>query len=470
MCGSLLYAREDQIGKTIPCPDCHSENEVKTPKPQDLKRPYDGPTLDDAEDFALSETFERPKFEALELPPREEPEDDDGFSIKPLPVTPTQAVSSSASDSKPRADTGMVELFSSHGGALPPTNAPATRPPPPRTPPPSSPVASSATTTPQPFSTEQLGNQFKAGVAALFPPASEPASPPGKPRIRKHADSYGDELWSGATDSSRPAFERSPFLVGIVEFLFYPGTMPRWLALVALASIPTAVLQMTSGAVESTGTLFSGSALGLLFLASIVGVPWLAIFGAHAMSIVSDTARGCDAIEHWPLGGFVPRGNPLFLPIAFFAGMLPGLLVFAIYYLTRESPTIRGPIILLVSAMLFMPLVWLPMLLEKSPLAPFQSQTFWQSFRFSGDGWFTFYFAALILALVASGGMAMWGLSAPILAPLSAVLLVTPLLLYLRLLGRMLWYIDPDMAPPPPPPKAAPPPLPDTVDPTQIRR
>jgi hypothetical protein len=57
-----------------------------------------------------------------------------------------------------------------------------------------------------------------------------------------------------------------------------------------------------------------------------------------------------------------------------------------------------------------------------------------------------------------------------IVAPLAAVVVVTPLFLYLRLLGRMLWFIDPAMAPPPPPEKPAPPPLPETVDPTQVRQ
>lgn len=75
-----------------------------------------------------------------------------------------------------------------------------------------------------------------------------------------------------------------------------------------------------------------------------------------------------------------------------------------------------------------------------------------------------------MLALLAAAGVALWG-SSPVLAPLSAALLVTPLFLYLRLLGRMLWYIDPDMAPPPPPSTKPPPaPLPETVDPTQVRR
>lgn len=455
LCGSLLYARLDQVGTTIKCHDCHAANEVKPPRPQDMQTASDGPRLDDAEEFALSPTFERPKFESLEVPRPDEDTVDEG-NIRPLAVTPTQT----ATPAKPGADAGMVELFSLHGTQPPATPAPRS-PVPPATPRPADafppPKTAAPAQAPPPPRTAP-------NVANLFPAASqEPA------RVRKHEDTYGDELWNKPTDTSRPAFERSPFVVGIVEFLFHPGTLVRWLTLVALASIPTAVLQMVSGAVENTGSLFSGSALLLLFFAAVLGIPWLAVFGAHAMSIVRDTARGRDLIEDWPLGGFLPRGNPIFLPISAALAMVPGGLVFIVYYLSREDASIRGPMMLLVSSLFFMPLLWLPMLLEKSPLGPLQSQSFWQSFRYSGNGWILFYFETFLLALVAAGGMSHWSSPSPVLAPLSAVALITPLFLYFRLLGRLLWYIDPDMAPPPPPQAAAPPPLPDTVDPTQYR-
>lgn len=449
-CGSLLYAKLDQVGSTLKCHDCHSENIVKPPRQEDLQKADDGPTLDDAEDFALSPTFERPKFAAIEIPRPPADADENEFSNKPPPVKSTQSTNSPAV--KTGVDAAMVELFSLHDA---PTTGSATTTSPanaaPFKPPPTSP--------PSP---------------ALHPPSALPpigSTPSKPPRIRMHAESYGDELWSAPTDTSRPAFERGPFVVGIVEFLFYPGTLVRWLTLVALASLPIAVLEMTSATVGEFGSLFSGSAVTLLFFAAVLGIPWLAVFGAHAMAIVADTGSGRDAIEEWPLGGFIPRGNLLYLPISFVAGMLPGLLVFALYYLSREAASIRGPLMLLVSAMLFTPLAWLPMLLEKSLQGPFHSQTFWQSFRFSGDGWFVFYFEVLLLCLIAAGGMSLWSYGSVILAPLSALLLVTPLILYFRLVGRMLWYIDPNMAPPlPEATKAAPAPLPETVDPSQLRR
>ncbi len=451
------------MGTTIKCHDCHAPNEVKPPRPKDMQKASDGPTLDDAEDFALSPTFERPKFEMLEISRPADDVDEDEFAPKPTSHAPRPAETSAA---KPGADAGMVELFSLHGappGKPVASSSPLARPAASIPAAPTSPVPSASQ-----FNPPALGGKISSGVASLFPPVG--SAPVGPARIRKHADSYGDELWDAPTDTSRPAFERGPFVVGIVEFLFYPGTMVRWLSLIALASVPIAVLEMTSANVGEFGSLFSLSSFSLLLFAALMGLPWLVVFGAHAMSIVADTGRGRDAVEDWPLGGFIPRGNPLYLPISVAMGTLPGLLVFILYYLSREEASIRGPLMLLVSAMLFTPLVWLPMLLEKSLQGPLYSQTFWQSFRYSGNGWIVFYFEVLLLCLFAAGGMSLWSYGSVILAPLSAFVLITPLFLYLRLLGRLLWYIDPDMAPPPPPPQAGPAPLPETVDPSQLRR
>jgi DNA-directed RNA polymerase subunit RPC12/RpoP len=56
LCGSRLYARPDQIGHEITCPDCHFKVLVKAPKPR--KAPTVVP--DDEADFKLSEVVERP--------------------------------------------------------------------------------------------------------------------------------------------------------------------------------------------------------------------------------------------------------------------------------------------------------------------------------------------------------------------------------------------------------------------------
>ena len=397
-----MYAREEQIGGTINCHDCHSPNEVKAPKEKDWQKASAGPSLDDAEEFALSPTFERPKYEPIEKP--KPPEDDgDEFAIKPLPVSPTQAA---------------------HPAAATATNAPPATVPPP--------------------------SQFSPQ------PAVRPA-PSAPPPVRTNADSYGDELWGNPGDNGRPPFERSPFMVGIIEFLLYPSTLPRWLALTALAAIPIAAVTLSTSA-------------GGMSFAILLGLGWCAVFGAHALAIVGDTARGRDAIESWPLTGdppnLLPPGEPMFLGVAAAAAVFPGLA----YFMVLRGDSTWGFMLMLVSLLLLLPLTWLPMLLEKSLQGPLQSQSFWQSFRQSGSGWIVFTVETLLLSFVAAGGVSLFGYPSAIIAPLSAVLIVTPLFLYLRLLGRLLWYIDPAMAPPPPPSKPGPAPLPETMDPTQVRQ
>lgn len=441
LCGSLLYARVDQIGGKIKCPDCHAENEVKQPRPQSVDS-SDKPSLAGVEDFRLSDPGDRPKFSSIERPPRDEDDDDHEFQLKPLPVTPTETI---AKPTRPSADDGMVDVFGSHGGApvqvpgspRPPTNAP---PPAIPTKPPSIPSASSILPAPQP------------------PPR----------RYRKREESYGDELWSDGGDKAHlPRYKQSPFLVGVVEFLVYPGTISRWLMLTGLAIVPIAFIELaaasaTEWSLFTTGSVFWGS------LAALSGLVWSVVFGAHVIAIVDDTADGLDAVENWPLVGEFPRSNPLYLPVALVPVAFAALLISL--FMVGASWLALGPIAILVSGMLLLPLAWLPMLLEKSFTAPVQSQLFWQSFRDSGDGWFTFGFETLMLGMVAALGVSMWNLGSVILSPLSAALLVTSLLVYVRLLGRLLWYINPEMIPPPPPPKPGPPPLPETVDPTQLHR
>lgn len=402
LCGSLLYARVSQIGGKIQCPDCHAENEVREPKPASIDS-SDKPSLDDVEEFRLSEPVERPQFSPIERLPI----GDDEIPLAPIPVAPTE---------RP-----LPTPTSPAGAATPPTT---------------SPLAGSA--------------------------------PPPR-RYRKREESYGDELWDDTGPYAHlPPHQRSPFLAGIVEFLIYPGTIGRWLALTALAMVPIAFIELAAASASREELFTSGSILWGCF-AFITGLTWAVLFSAHMIAIVDDTGNGLDVIENWPLVGQFPRSNPLYLAAAMapvtFASLLLSLLLVAGSWIDL------GPIAMLVIGKLLLPLAWLPMLLEKSFAAPVQSRVFWESFRDSGDGWFVFAFETLMLGLPAAIGVSLWNHGSLILTPLSAALIVTSLFVYTRILGRLLWYINPEMIPPPPPPpQSGPPPLPDTVDPLQLHR
>lgn len=480
LCGSLLHARPDQIGKTINCHDCHSVNEVRAPI--DRVNSADRPTLVGAQDFQMSDPGQRPKFASLEQrrPGDEEEEEEEDFRVAPDPEPPPLPAGTMAGGPPPAPDDGLIDVFALHGSS--------SAPPPVSSPPPSQ------SGSPAPYIPGNFKPDFRLGPNAepvpgrppsvsssasssspvtSAPPKYDPATGtyvpvipagPKGPRVRRHEESYGDELWSGTTDPDRPAYMRSPFMVGVVEFLFYPGTIGRWLCLTALALIPISMIELSIG----TGGGFAGVASGTL--AVITGVAWAVIFAVHLQSIVRDTGRGCDAIEKWPIVGIFPRGNPLYLAGSLAIAAAPGLMLWILYYVSSEGFSVRGFMILLTSIMFFLPPLWLPILMHKSVVGAHQSPAFLESFRHSGDGWIVFGMQTLLLAFIAGIGISIWSFGSPIAAPFSAVLIVTPLLLYARLLGRMLWYIDPAMTPPPRPPKMAPVPLPETVDPSQIRR
>jgi hypothetical protein len=501
-----LHARHDQVGKTMQCHDCHSVNEIRPPVSRTDSA--DRPTLTDTYEFRMSDPGDRPKYSSLEQqrPGQEEDDEEEEFRVAPDPVsdqppsppssaqpmTTGAASQASAASQSGLTDDGLVDIFSSSGHSVPVAPSPAL-PAGGNQPPPAPPSAGPAPYVPGQFKPKyRLGPQGDPlpGSSAPPPPPTygEPKPPPidlrqpprynpktgayesifpeerKKSRVRKHADSYGDELWSPARDASRPRFHSSPFMVGIVEFLFYPTTTGRWLGLTALAIVPIAFLAMSIG----TGVNMAGVASG--FLATVTGIVWLAMFGVHLQSIVEETGRGADSIEKWPLGGIFPRSNPLYLPICAALAAVPGFVGWILFYVSSEGASVRGYMILLVSIMFCLPPLWLPILVHRSPFGAHQSPAFLESFRYSGDGWIVFSIFTLLLAFIACIGIALWEVGNAFVAPFSAALLVTPLILYARLLGRLLWYIDPDMAPPPLPPKTAPTPLPDTVDPTQLHR
>jgi hypothetical protein len=448
----LLYARVDQIGSTIMCPDCHSQNEVRAPKKKSADS-SDKPSLDGVQDLQMSDPGERPKFSPLERPPRdeEEEEEEEEFRLKPLPVTPSEPAGGGKAGKS--VDDGLVDVFGLHGGA--PVNVPG--PPKPAT---ASPPVTTTTAAASP------SVNFPPPGTSPVAAAATPAAPPR--RYRKREESYGDELWSeDGANAHLPRYQRSPFLVGVVEFLLYPGTISRWLMLTVLAIVPIALTELAASNAQPENLLNTGSILWG-FLAAVFGLVWSIVFGLHVVAIVDDTGRGLDAVENWPLVGEFPRSNPLYLPAAAVLVGFSSLLLSL--FLVGSSWITLGPIAILFTGMLLLPVAWLPMLLDRSFAAPFQSRPFWQSFRDSGDGWFVFGIESLMLGFPAAIGLSLATYGAWFLAPLSAALLVSSLLIYVRLLGRLYWYINPEMIPAPPPPKAGPPPLPDTVDPTQLHR
>lgn len=96
LCGTRLYAKLECVGRTMRCPDCHSQFEVKAPR----QLPSATPAAPEPEqhDFRMSELFERPKYQPLarDAVPREELDAIDRERMR-------SAVAPSAEGTKPAA-------------------------------------------------------------------------------------------------------------------------------------------------------------------------------------------------------------------------------------------------------------------------------------------------------------------------------------------------------------------------------
>ena len=255
---------------------------------------------------------------------------------------------------------------------------------------------------------------------------------------------YDDGFLSDSADRNRPdAWKKAPFLLRIVEFLFYMSTLPRWIMYsIGLA----AVLNLGYAAVASARGGLSEQVLAI-FLSGIFAVTtgfFLTSFAAVLLAIVNDTANGMDEVESWPDWNiFDWIVNSVYFPAAAFVAGLPGAVVAAAILSVAMDPLVAGftavgPVVL--SLAVLFPLVLFSMLAEGSITAPYSPQLV-RSFHTVSEGWMLFYLYSFALGIFGGCFAGLAAFSNPLLNCLGAVLVVTAILIYCRLLGRLMWYV-----------------------------
>lgn len=116
LCGSRYYAKEDQLGQSLPCPDCHTPNVVAEAPPKTAK-PHKKPLveLSDDDDFKLSEPVETPQYQALTrdaLQFERALRSSQGLETKPLdvPAAPVKHEPAVSAKSQATGEDELVEL------------------------------------------------------------------------------------------------------------------------------------------------------------------------------------------------------------------------------------------------------------------------------------------------------------------------------------------------------------------------
>jgi hypothetical protein len=384
VCGTRMHALRTDIGQTIRCPDCHTENSIKAPAI--VARPK-GPSLDDAPEYKMSDPVERPAYRPL-VAPR-------GEYAELAEFDPAQRPAGWA---RPQAAGTVV---------APPADD---------------------------------GEEFQLAAIA------EPPRPKVEIPILPPADAdsrYDDGLIAGIDRRAPDAWKKAPFLLKIVEFMFYGSTLPRWI----FYSLGLAVvLNLAFGAAANVnGGPFSQFLAVMLCIAFVIlGSMYFTSLAAMLLAIVSDTANGEDEVDSWPDWNFFDWiGSAIFFPAAAFLAGLPGALVSIGLIAVSMDPmvaVVAAVVPIALSLFVLFPPVLFSMLAEGTILAPL-SPHLRRSFQIASEGWLLFYLCSGALGIFGGAVAALAMLSHPVLNSIGAVGTITSLLLYCRLLGRLMWYV-----------------------------
>jgi hypothetical protein len=415
-----MYAPLDRAGQEIKCPDCYSRNTVPTPAGKAVEKKPSGPTLEGAEDFGMSEVVDRPKYRPL-IAPRGEYEV--LSALDPADVEHRLTVPGEQS-ARPRHEEPA-------GSAHPPS--PRKR------------------VVVEPVD-EEPGPQ--EDDIALEPPVerSEEARDPRtilpQPDLEPEDPMYdgryeGGPLGDGVDPKSPDAWKRAPLVIGILGFLFQPPTLLR-LIFFGLGLVAVSMGGRWGFALARAGGENQGYALMVLIATIPFGATWLISFAAAIQGVIEATANGDDAVSSWPdfdvFGWF---GAARFILAATVVAGLPGTLAGgATLAASMGDPMmaafgVAAPPVL--SWMVLFPMVLYSMLAEDSMLAVYSTDAI-RTLKAAADGWVFFYMYSIVLLIVAAFAAAMMVGGNTIVAIAGAMGLVALLILYARLLGRLMWY------------------------------
>jgi len=403
-----MHAKESQIGESLRCPDCYTQVEVKAPKvsPPPAKKK----TLDEMEEFQLSDPGERPTYKPMvetrgdyaelqlldtKAPPRKEP------------LAPGTSPPSPVRDDT--VDPMMNETMFPGPMAAPSAPHPATA------------VAHAeddlddqevVLSTP----VERIETKTEIKVPNIPPP----------PREERKEPTWNDDEWGFIADPrAAGSWKKSPFYVGILTIFTDPHVLLRAAAYSIGLTVVLSFLGNATILADSGENLWA--VITFVFFAVTAALVSIS-FSPVLLAIATDTANGDDKVQSWPDWSVTEWiFSALYIPIAAGLAVLPGGIMASMF-------------------LAIFPVLFASMLTESS-LFYLISGAVIRSFRSHGDGWISLYVLSFFLFLFASvgagvveGGIQLGGSGLVFLCAPAAVLFVFLLILYFRLLGRLMWY------------------------------
>ena len=424
-----MYAKESQIGATLRCPDCFTDVEVKAPKvgPPPAKKK----TLDELEEFQLSDPGERPTYKPMvetrgeyaelhlldtKSPPRREPT--------------AQGTGEVVSSSSPTVDPMMREVrFPAPLEASSPVHSPTA-------------VAhgddnldDQEVVLSAPVERIELKTEIK--VPNIPPPPMEERKEPG----------WNDDDWGFISDPRiKGSWKKSPFYIGIFGIFTDLHVLLR---VVAYSIGLTVVITLLANAMILADPLRDQRVAAVVTFSffAIAGSLVFISFSPCLLAIATDTANGEDKVQSWPDWSVTEWiFSALYIPVAGALAALPGVIMASMFLAVGEGAQWFAPFPPLVTFLAIFPILFSSMLTESS-IVYLISGTVLKSFRSHGDGWISFYVISFFLflfaavgALIVEGGIQLEGTGLVFSCATAAVMFVFLLMLYFRLLGRLMWY------------------------------
>ncbi len=238
-----------------------------------------------------------------------------------------------------------------------------------------------------------------------------------------------------AVESSKS--EEASFFRGVFTFPFYRSSMAYWVALsVGLMFVVLPPMFAFMLALRPNGPGWGWAAVASA-MGAVAGLLWILMTSSSCLAILQDTAEGCDEVENWPEGQFFEWLFDASYVLS--ATLLATAVGLGVTRLVGWLGYSWWPIWVIVSWVTF-PLVLMSMLEAGSPLLPF-SWPIMRSMLLVWWAWLIFYVEATLVVGVGVGLGALvtipthyWG------SPVALALAVTVLMIYFRLMGRLVWF------------------------------
>jgi hypothetical protein len=402
LCGTRTYAPLEKIGQTIKCPDCHTLNEVPPLKGESPAKTA-GPTLEGTEEFGMSEVVDRPKYRPLQAARGEYEVLSalDPASIEHRLTAPGQAAASGRK-ARPAASVTAADQSEDEEVSL---SAPVER-----------------------VTVEHIPVNYVE---------IEPEDP-------MYDGRYDDGAIGDAVDPKAPdAWKRAPLVYGILDILWQPAAVLRlvgfgvWLGIVAVLARLGVAYALEQGK-EQIWALF------IMWGGIPIGAAWLFAFASAVQAVIESAANGETEVSAWPDMNVIEWfAASRFIVVAALVAAIPGgLLGAATLAASTDNPAmaafgVAAPPVL--SWLVLFPLVLYSMMVEDTVFAIISNETF-RSLHLAADGWVFFYMYSIVLVLLATGAAAMMLVDQFLVAALGSCAMVAVLIIYARLLGRLMWY------------------------------